>query len=207
MLRRASYIALLALQTMACGRHDPPAFDDQPTYGAGMLLPFGQLIPQRLDVDSLMVRQYSAVLSAMREPPLAGRDSWRFLWLRSFHPAVAIRVDRTSSGCIIVTKEVTWNDSVTRQMLTRQDSIRIEDANCDKLLTRVASLEVWDASSPARPAGGVDGADWVFERGAPRYALARAWSPQARGPERHFRNAGLAFLSAARLQPDSSEIY
>src|SRR4051812_45237449 len=113
---------LLAFLLVACSKKTS-VLVPAPQHGAPLLgqcqtnmsdaffFPPGSLAPTnaRFDEDEFMRRWYSKHLRAMAEPSLSCAtsegegDSFRFLWLRTFHEPIAVRVDIRSKKATITT--------------------------------------------------------------------------------------------------------
>lgn len=173
--------------------------------------------------DSFLLAWYGGALAAMHEPPLCGAvvpegvAVWRFLWLRSFHPPVAVRILRAADRCLVTTvaltrpPEMPWPASGVIRMFDilrfgppgRRDSTEVVLTSCDLVRDRLAAADFWRAAARASTQG-VDGAEWVTEVVTDtRYRLVTRWSPDSvRAPA--FRSAGLAFLAIGRARPSTA---
>lgn len=143
-------------------------------------------------LDDSEVEWFSGILADVQEPSLYRRPdgrprSVRFVWLRSFHAPVVVRVDRLTPGHLQLT---------ARQLAlgTNPDLVRPPRA-----LTRALTPEevrafeaAVDAGDVFRPSSrgcesGADGSRWIIE-GADSvqgYRFHQRWSPEA-GKEREF---------------------
>ena len=129
---------------------------------------------------------YSKYLESFREPTLSGisnrgfTSSYRFLWLRSFHKPVSVRLDIRSDGTGIVTIKVGAKPGVssgggtiltTTKTLTKQ--------NVDSFRDRIESDGFWKLPSQVEPVSGPDGARWILEgsKGG-EYHVVHRWAPK-----------------------------
>ena len=176
------------------------------------------------DADTSWLGSHAARMHRFGETPLHGatipRDVsiLRFLWQRSFHPSVAVRVTRATSGCTIVTT-IGENDMysfpmtdtqhavLVRGAQLRRDSTTLSVDSCKDLSTRVDTIGL-KSRGPFIASRGLDGADWVFERlDARGHAILVRWSPDCSTDCGAF-TAGMAFLRAADALPKSPhELY
>lgn len=136
---------------------------------------------------------YSAELAGLKEPSLwqeskqSNRCTYRFLWLRSFNPAVSVRLDLHHDGSATLTAKVGNRvsnldtrhlkiDSISRRRVTR-DHVRA-------FLRSVQSTSFWTLPTRERTTGMEDGAEWIVEAACDgRYHMVDRWSP-ANGPVR-----------------------
>jgi hypothetical protein len=127
-----------------------------------------------------------------------GPDALRFLWLRTFHAPVAVRI-------------VAYSDSKRR---TKADSLRLHAVELsgaggyepgevqrrldsalgydvwDTLAKLLANAEFWDAPSAVQSFGD-DGAEWIFEvRIGDRYHVVSRWAPHEDGRHAQFWTLG-----------------
>jgi hypothetical protein len=153
----------------------------------------------RSRLNAFEIEWYSQQLRASGEPSLlcqayAGRaDSLRFLWLRSFDPALVVRIDGLGS----TTPQLTaveldgsggGDPGKVRRRLVRQLT-EAEGANLRKRLVAQNPLTLPIGSNPCD--GGIDGSQWIIERATGhRYKMVNAWSPES-GP---IYAAGLVML-------------
>jgi hypothetical protein len=167
--------------------------------------------------DTVWLEFHAAGLRALSEPPLRGATRARgmsvvrFLWRRSFHPSIAVRVTRSTAGCTIVTT-IRENDmyrmpfsnsaraELVRGTALRRDSTTLAHDSCDDLMIRIDTIGL-QSSGPFIESRGLDGADWIFERlDARGHAVLVRWSPDCSTDCGAF-TAGMAFLRAANALP------
>ena len=149
---------------------------------------------------------YSKLLRAMGEPSLhceTVRPAYRFLWLRTFHHPVAVRIEARADGMHLSAVELSGASGYDPGTIARRvDRVltATEARTFDAALTRT---KVWSVA-PSEDEHGLDGAQWVIEaHDGKRQAVHDRWSPE-RG---RVRELGLAFLQLTgwRFPPD--EIY
>jgi hypothetical protein len=174
--------------------------------------------------DTVFLESHAEGLRAFGEPPLRGatldRETFvlRFFWRRSFHAGVAVRVTRSAIGCTLVTT-IQQNDmyrlpvsdtpsqALVRGTRLRRDSTALAVQTCDDLAARLDTIGL-KAGGPFVEGGGLDGADWIFERLDVRgHAALVRWSPDCSTSCGVF-TAGMAFLRAAHALPNEPrELY
>lgn len=178
--------------------------------------------------DTVWLPMFATTLQGMDEPPLRGAKLaqpgrvMRFLWQRTFHPDVAVRVTESAAGCSVVTTVHTqfqillpppdsiggsFRNEPAPQSTLRRDSTALAISTCADLLAQLEAIGVSD-DRPHSPGGGVDGAHWVFERVDARgHACLETWSPDSAASPAVW-NAGMAFLAAGRALPENArEVY
>ena len=181
-------------------------------FGQGDYFPAGAF--EKKDNES-KVQWYSKFLKAMGEPSLweesrtQRTQTYRFLWLRSFHHPVAVRLDVSSKGIALLTTKILGGQGgyepgrlITNrtQKLGRQETQWVVD--------RIDELNFWTLSTEPPPEPnivGVDGAQWVFEgvkNGA--YHIVDRWSPD----KGEARSLGLLMLlDVAKLKLYYQDVY
>lgn len=169
------------------------------------------------DDDAFVVSWYSKHLRALREPSvaaLAGKQghAYRFLWLRTFDPPIALRVDVAPDGSGTLTVKatsgrggyepgtlVTYQRRAMPRAEVRQFLARLSTARFWALPTREPAIEE-DGSITVK----ADGAQWILEgarRG--RYHVASRWSPEPGA----YREAALWLVRLAGLRIEPDRIY
>lgn len=123
---------------------------------------------------------YGSELCAMGEAPLAppdrGATRIRFLWLRSFHPAIAVRLEHSGSGTELVAIKLAggpdYAPGAVAKRVTRPLS-PIEWRGVEALVQRSGFWHMPTETSPR----GVDGSQWIVEISEPsRYHIVDRWS-------------------------------
>jgi hypothetical protein len=181
--------------------------------------------PTRAIVDSLRQLDIARTVRSMGEPRLDQQSSggagtvMRFLWMRAFHPAVAVRVVNARGRCRVVTTVLELDaaeygppdregiQALTRMRpgaIQRRDSTDVPSARCASLnRTLVPVLRTRQSTH----LDGVDGSQWIFEqRDARGYASASRWSPD-QVTDGSLRRAGISFLQLGSALPAAHEIY
>lgn len=178
---------------------------------AQQFFPTGVFYPDNLKLDSAVSRWYSEHLSALREPSLfQEKDSnvqiYRFLWLRTFHHPVAVRVIILSDGSATVMTKMadgTGGYKPGKLILDKTEALVPEKAQI--LSEKVRRLLYAPVPLRVQENNGRDGAQWILEgMDHGRYRLIERWRPQD-GP---VRDLGLYFLrDLGRLDLKPDEIY
>lgn len=149
---------------------------------------------------------YSKYLQSLKEPALpdhsqlSPRQSFRFLWLRSFHKPVSVRLDVRTDGTGVVTVKV---EQQAGAFNTTTRSITKEQV--DLFLYQIGARDFWRLPSQEEPVSGPDGARWVMEgiKGS-QYHVVHRWAPK----DGAVRTLCL-YLAAdlGRMKLESNEIY
>jgi len=151
---------------------------------------------------------YSKHLRAMKEEPLysaddASRESYRFLWLRTFHHPVAVRIWKCGSVRFISVKELDGAGGYEPGKLKLERKRELTSDEWHEFLRRLADACYWQL--PTREDDfGFDGAQWIFEGVREgRYHVVDRWTPQSGG----YRELCLYALQLSGLKVDTSELY
>jgi hypothetical protein len=178
---------------------------------------------------------YSVFLAAAGEERLQttgapDMEVLRFLWLRTWHPAIVVRVERHDEAYLVTGKVVEGQAGYYAGKVgleTSGSTTAAEWARLGELLSAVdffnqppydvwvkrrreRCLAWWEANpdgnvmeSPEYCGIGVDGAMWIVE-----YAGSNTYQAVDRyGPDGAFRKIGLDLLALARIEVDSAEVY
>ncbi len=163
--------------------------------------------------DSGRAKWYSSQLAALKEPSLleksgnATSESYRFVWLRTFHHPIAIRLDIRPDGIAEMTVRVTDGEGGYQPGNLIQNRTRpLTREQTQGFLARVERAKFWNL--PAEETSdtvGVDGARWIIEgvKGG-KYHVVDRWSP-GKGP---IRELGLLLaIGFADLKIPKDELY
>jgi hypothetical protein len=153
---------------------------------------------------------YSSHLHSMQEPSLSDPSTnmtlvaYRFLWLRSFHNAIAVRLDVHLDGTgTLTTKETNGRGGYKAGTLILNESREITAVEVNKFLTLLQKAAFW--SSPTQiHSGGLDGAQWILE-GVEKshYHVVDRWSAQ----DSDHGRACLYLLEQSKIKVEPNEMY
>ena len=157
--------------------------------------------------------RYSKYLAAMGESnlPTGGGESYRFLWLRSFHPPIAVRISAVGSQCVVVAKQLDGAGGNAAGRLARRIVRTLPAEACAPFRGLLGALDFWrsqpsDASD--RNAINFDGAQWVLEgRRGDGYHVWDVWSPSESGPHASFRSLCVEMIRLSGLTLNPTEVY
>jgi hypothetical protein len=136
-------------------------------------------------------------LRVMREPELseAGSETYRFLWLRTFHAPIAVRVEATATGARLVGKMLSGAGGYQSGTLCDRVDLRISDGDVTRIRACMRQVE----SRPKDGSVGLDGSEWIIEsRTNAGYSFAKAWTPETGS----IRECGLLLLTLSGLPLD-----
>jgi hypothetical protein len=158
-------------------------------------------------------RWYPPYLTAMKESSLWERskdsetESYRFLWLRSFHHPVSLRLDVASDGSgVLAVKVLSGQGGYDPGKLIENREVRIEKLRVKRFLELLGAARFWDLPSEEKDPNEVvvDGAQWIIEgTGGGHYHVVDRISPP-RGP---YRDAALFLMRLGGLKVPSKEMY
>jgi len=133
-------------------------------------------------LDSFRNEWYSKHLKAMDESSLnsmAGSDeTYRFLWLRTFHHPIAIRVWRKGEERNMAFKELDGAGGYDPGKLIANLTRRLTTDEWDKFIKLLQQASYWQLPTESRN-GGRDGAQWILEgKKDEQYHVVDRWSPE-----------------------------
>jgi hypothetical protein len=180
----------------------PP--DKNPQY-----FPVG-VLSKNSDSSDFRARWYAIYLRTMSEPSLylASHDSavvvYRFLWLRTFHHPIVVRLSVRSNGSGALTVLQTSGSGGFRTgTVTVNRTVEVSTQQVQGFLQLLQKLDFWSLPTEGGPPG-LDGAEWILEgveHG--KYHIVVRWSPE----KGDFRKACFRLLSLSGLRVDPKEVY
>lgn len=185
-------------------------------FGAGSLAQSGYFPPGALseytESDKFCARWYTEQLKALQEPSLwllskaQKKQSYRFLWLRTWHHPVVIRIDVQAGGTSqLTTKTASGTGGDKPGHLMQNDSSTLTMEQTKWLMGRIEENKFWNLEGVEKDKNGKDGARWIIEGVKDgHYHLVDRWSPQG-GP---VRAIGIFMLmDLAKLEIPFNEMY
>ena len=151
---------------------------------------------------------YSKHLRAMKEGPLYLPDEWvesyRFLWLRTFHHPVAVRIWKIGTVGFISVKELNGAGGYEPGTLIFKHERQLAFDEWSKFMRLLDDSCYWQLPTRNDNIGGFDGAQWIFEAVKEgRYHVVDRWTPQSGS----YRELCLYVLELSRLKVDSRVLY
>lgn len=158
--------------------------------------------------------QYSRQLKALHEPSLwelSRKDPnavvYRFLWLRSFHHPIAIRVVEHPNGSgWIYARMTSGRGGAEPGSILRYSNSWLRKARTEEWLAEFETTNFWSLPALLPDAhDSADGARWILEgvRNG-QYHVVDRWSPGVNDPLRAIGMLGLKF---ARFKIRPAEVY
>ena len=164
--------------------------------------------PRAAELDEFRCRWYCNHLHAMAEQPLPlGAEGYRFLYLRTFHAPISVRVQRIGQRWLLSARLLDGHGGYGPGHVAKRTDKELSPEEARMLEDRLRTAAFWGNPWKEQQDTGVDGARWILEgRRGSEYRLVDIWSPQGAHYER-FREACLYFLDLAKLRPTQDEIY
>lgn len=141
-----------------------------------------------LDEDAVHGDWYTKHLKALHEPSLwessktQKTQTYRFLWLRSFHHPIAVRLDlKLDRRSLLTTKISSGHGGYEPGRLIKNRRRELNKEETDWFLGRIEELKFWSlpTKEPEEPnVIRLDGAEWILEGIKDgEYHLVERWSP------------------------------
>lgn len=132
---------------------------------------------------------FAMTLRKMREPSLfsramSGQEAYRFIWIRSFHPPLAVRIVRAPAGILLAVRETEGTGQYPSGADADLQIRELSPAQWHCLKALLVATRFWDMPSTDK-SGGLDGAEWIVEgihNG--KYHIVERWSPYPDDPFR-----------------------
>ncbi len=196
-----------ALALVACAHPDAPVVAQALCVDAApkAYFPEGVFSP-RAQSDRFASGWYSKHLAAMGELSLncpTRFPVYRFLWLRTFHHPIAIRVEYRAGETVVFATELDGAGGYEPGKLLRRVERRLSKKEVSTITARLAAETVW-APPDEDHSFGADGAQWIVEaRDGSRYRLHEMWSPT----DGRVHRMGLAFLALTGWNIPAKQMY
>lgn len=135
--------------------------------------PVGVFSPHE-DKLNWITKFYSSSLAAMQEPPLSSLkdtnvEAYRFLWLRSFHPPVSVRLWRTGKQSHMTTKQLSDvgvpqnGEAIVPKTMASNETQSITEEEWDHFQELLKKAEFWSMPTVDETPIALDGAGWLLE--------------------------------------------
>ncbi|HLL99508.1 MAG TPA: hypothetical protein VK400_00500 [Pyrinomonadaceae bacterium] len=156
------------------------------------------------DADNFMNDWYGKHLRAMNEKSLLDvsdgkTEIYRFLWLRSFHHPVFVRVERSPNQIKLFTAESDGAGGYEPGKILRSSSRNLDQTEWCEFLKLLRAANYWNLPTNDCDLMGTDGAQWVLEGVRDnRYHIVDRWSPETG----EYREACVYLLRLAGFEID-----
>jgi hypothetical protein len=164
--------------------------------------------PNRL--NDFLVKWYSYELTSLHEPSLwelsktSSKEVYRFLWLRTFHRHVAVRLTVLGDGTGSLAVKVAERKGFWPGKLLEDRTVPLSKEHVRWFLDGIDKANYWQLATEA-DARGCDGAEWILEGVKNRkYHIVIRWSPED-GPIRTL--GSMLLFEMAHLKVPHHEIY
>lgn len=154
------------------------------------------------ELDPLRKGWYASMMQALHENYLWKEDNkqevYRFIWLRTFHHPVAVRVEHTNGSTIAVQKESSGAGGYEPGRLIVDRQTAVTNAEFSTLKTKFDTALFWREPFDKTSEYGCDGAVWIFEaRNAKGYHVIERWAPKQGRP---YHELGLLMLKQSGFE-------
>ena len=144
----------------------------------------------------------------MTEPSLScgnlEGETYRFLWLRTFHPPIAVRLTVTQGTARILSVQLSGAGGYDPGTVVHRAEHLLPPQEWNQVRDAINVAHFWQMGAWEGKPGGLDGAQWVIEgRAGAKYHVVDRWCPES-GP---VRELGLLLMRLARLEIAESAIY
>jgi hypothetical protein len=202
-------VSAILLGGWSCATKEPavrpecPSLDARDYYFAN-----GALDSSRPKIDRMLREWYSKYLRAALEPSLScgrGPDgfAYRFLWLRSAHRPISIRIEKEGPLFALHAVELDGAGGSEPGGIVRRIDRALSPAERDKFQARLAAVGFWELRKN-QDRFGLDGAQWILEGAEDdRYQVVERWSP---GPGA-YRDFCLLLIEFTRIGIPPLEYY
>ena len=206
---RATVLCMAALALTALAmcpgavRSDPgsPVANICPEAPEARYFPVGAFSDHRWKGADLFVRQwYSKHLAAMKEPSLScgaleDTETYRFLWLRTFHNPVAVRVFRRGDDYGLEAVILDGAGGYEPGRVSRRVTKEVSRDQWRTVIARLEAVQFWQMAAVSYDVVGFDGAQWIVEaRRDGQYHFVARWA----GTDR-LESIGRLFLDLSGL--------
>ena len=172
---------MIALLAAACAHEDNAARCTAVKPGQYFAVGTFALEKGEKEFDDLVQSLYGKPLCAMNEQPMTPRavdEAYRFLWLRTFHHPIAIRVWRKGEERNMAFKELDGAGGYDPGKLIANLTRRLTTDEWDKFIKLLQQASYWQLPTESRN-GGRDGAQWILEgKKDEQYHVVDRWSPE-----------------------------
>ncbi|MEZ4332415.1 MAG: hypothetical protein R3F35_11710 [Myxococcota bacterium] len=150
-------------------------------------------------LDSLTQEWFGTQLCALGESPLrefTNKATIRLLWLRSFHPGVAVRVFESRNELVLVAKILTGAGGYAPGRVAREVRHPISREEWNSIIDALNSSQFWSLPT-SKDENSMDGSKWVVEA-----AIDKRYHVVDRQSGDEIRSIGELLLNLSTLNPE-----
>ena len=135
------------------------------------------------------------------QPELPGRTTFRFLWLRTFHHPIAIRIEHEGSGkTTVFGKELNGAGGYKPGKPVTERVIDLDNKEYEVFKNKLAAVNFVQLPAEMKKQSGNDGAHWIFESNdSGNYHIVDRWCADG-----ELKGLGVYLLKLAKLLPADS---
>lgn len=167
--------------------------------------------PKEIFTIEALETWYGSNLKEMKEESFLkisdkNKEAYRFLWLRSFHHPIFVRIERNQDKYNLVAKEYDGKADIKPGKLLRTDEKSISKEEWCEFIELLEKSDFWNikAREYSDIINGFDGAQWILEAAKEdRYHAIDAWSPE----DENFREVCMFLLKLSGRNIDEIEVY
>lgn len=154
---------------------------------------------------------YDGHFRALGEIPLCeireAAEVYRFVWLRTFHKPIAIRIEKRVPQIRLFVKQTDGAGGYDAGNLTVNRTIALWNLHWEHFQERLRVAGFFKQPQLDTTTG-LDGAQWILEGLKNRqYYIDDRWTPSAKSEHAKFREACLYLLSLSGLPIEAAELY
>ena len=149
-------------------------------------------------------------LVAMKEPSLfaeqtTSREEYRFLWLRTFHKPIAIRIWSEPPDAQMRIVRLSGAGGYDPGHIESDTTIKVSAEDWKRFRDCIAKAHFWEMPTKESPkVRGSDGSQWILEaRDAAKYHVVDRWTPR----EDAYSDCCRLLITLAKLQIPTKAFY
>ena len=134
------------------------------------------------EFDNFCNKWYSKHLFAMREPILfpnsSQTETYRFVWLRTFHNPIAIRIEKQQNIYLLTWKLCDGAGGYEPGRLSIAKQKQIDENTWENFKKLLNKIDFWKMDTEVKEMG-FDGSQWILEgKVADKYHVVDRWTPR-----------------------------
>jgi hypothetical protein len=134
---------------------------------------------------------YPKHLKAMKEPSLYEKradkavEQYRFLWLRTFHKPLAVRIQKDSGGITLRVVSLSGAGGYEPGKIEHDETLTLSTNQWAAFVKLVEKASFWQTPTKEKYEQGFDGSQWILEgQAAGKYHVVDRWTPAAEPEKR-----------------------